>query len=96
VHRVLDLVLDVVHGLFELVVLVEVHRPESDGGPVFCPGQVSVIIAGQVAAVIIARPFMTRQLVLHLGVSDTCMRVVSMRQCLVRRQRALDLSNLSN
>lgn len=29
-HRVLDLVLNVVHGLFELVVLVEVHRPESD------------------------------------------------------------------
>ncbi len=30
VHRVLDLVLNVVHGLFELVVLVEVHGSEGD------------------------------------------------------------------
>ncbi len=51
----------------------------------------------QVSAIIIARPLMmTRRLVLHLGVSDTRMRVVSMRLCLVGRQRALDLSSFSD
>jgi hypothetical protein len=53
-----------------------------------------MIIDVQASAIMIARPLMTRELVVHLGVSDTCMRVAVMMECLVGRQGALDLSSL--
>ena len=58
--------------------------------------QVCAIIAGQVSAIIIARPLMTRELVLHPVMGDTRVRLVVMRQSLVGGQGALDLSSLSH